>query len=161
MNLLSITRRVASLVAVVALAACADGGADEAPDGKTTGIGVQGYQAGVTLAQYAALPDSVRLAPAADDSRGETQGVAVDVVIQLSGQRGASVPLDYTLHDARNNLAFVSRRIPIRPDTDRWERRGTVWLPVPSPGTYYVSVMLADSTGRETGGPRTRDFTIR
>jgi hypothetical protein len=36
-----------------------------------------------------------------------------------------------------------------------------VWLPVPSPGTYYVQVAVNDSTGRSTEGPRTADFTVQ
>ena len=43
----------------------------------------------------------------------------------------------------------------------RWSRRGFVWVPIPGPGSYYVRVMLNDSTGRRTDGPRTEDFTIQ
>ena len=47
------------------------------------------------------------------------------------------------------------------PDAPQWSRRGQLWLPVLSAGTYYVQVVLGDSTGRKTDGPRTQDFTIQ
>jgi hypothetical protein len=144
-------RRPLLAVLALALAACGDTRAD---------VEIAGMQTGVTRAQYEALPDSARFARDSDDSRGETQGVAVDVVLKVNGYKGASIPMDYTLHDARNQLAFVSRRVPVAPDADAWTRRGRLWLPVPSAGTYYVQVVLGDSTGREAKGPRTDDFTI-
>lgn len=117
-------------------------------------------QTGVTRAQYEALPDSLRFAKESDDSRGEAQGVAVDVVLKVNGYKGASIPLDYTLHDARNRLPFVSRRVPVTPADETWTRTGRLWLPVPAAGSYYVQVVLGDSTGRKLEGPRTDTFTI-
>lgn len=87
--------------------------------------------------------------------------MAVDVVLKLNGYKGQSVPLEYTLHDARNDLSFVSRRLPITPDADTWTRRGRVWLPIPTAGTYYVQVVLGDSTGRKAEGPRTGEFSVQ
>ncbi|HEX6042113.1 hypothetical protein [Longimicrobium sp.] len=142
---------MSAVLALGALAAC----------GTRADVEIAGLQAGVTRAQYEALPDSQRFAKESDDSRGETQGVAVDVVLKVNGYKGASIPLDYTLHDARNQLPFVSRRVPVTPTDESWTRTGRLWLPVPSAGTYYVQVVLGDSTGREAKGPRTEDFTIR
>jgi hypothetical protein len=153
-----------ALTALTALAACADRGGDGEPASgeKVTGVGVLGWQPGMTRAEYMALPDSVRLDDAdAASSLATERGVGVEVDIMLHGQQGDSVPLAYSLHDARNNVHFVSRTVPVVPDAPRWRRHAHVWLPVPSPGTYYVRVVLADSTGHRTSGPRTRDFTIQ
>lgn len=144
-------RPLYAIVLLGVLAACGDTRAD---------VEITGMQTGMTRAQYEALPDSVRFARESDSSLGEVQGVAVDVVLKVDGHKGASIPMDYTLHDARNRLPFVSRRVPVAPDADRWSRRGRLWLPVPSAGTYYVQVVLGDSTGRKAEGPRTEQFTI-
>lgn len=146
-------RRIAAILALAALAAC--------ENAQPSTVEIAGVQAGVTRQQFEALPDSARLGKDSNDSRGEVQGVAVDVVVKLNGQKGSKVPLDYTLHDARNGLPFVSRRMAMEPDGEQWSRAGRVWLPVPSPGVYYVQVMLADSTGRKTDGPRTDIFSIQ
>lgn len=143
----------AALLSLAALAAC--------EGGNMARVEITGMQPGVTRQQFEAMPDSARLGKDSNDSRGEVQGVTVDVVVKLNGQKGAKVPLDYTLHDARNDLAFVSRRMAMEPDQEQWSRTGRVWLPIPSPGTYYVQVVLADSTGRKTDGPRTDDFTVQ
>lgn len=153
MNLFTFRRRLAAVLTLITLAACGDGYMARAE--------ITGMQTGVTRQQFEAMPDSARLGNDSDDSRGEVQGVTVDVAVRLNGQKGAKVPLDYTLHDARNNLPFVSRRIAMEPNEEKWSRTGRVWLPIPSPGTYYVQVVLADSTGREIGGPRTDDFTVQ
>lgn len=146
-------------------AACAGEGDEDRPDGGRVSIGnrVVAARPGMTLAEYRALPESARLdAPADADGFGTTgKGVAVQVDLRIEGMRGKRVPLAYTLHDARNGIPFISRTIPITPDAPRWHRQAHVWLPVPSPGTYYVHVVLNDSTGRRTDGPRTQDFTIQ
>jgi hypothetical protein len=130
--------------------------------GMDMGHGVVGWRPGVTRSEFMALPDSVRLDSAeADASFGDGRGVAVEVTLHINGLQGKSVPMAYSLHDARNGLPFVSRTIPITPDAPRWSRQGQVWLPVPSPGSYFVRVVLNDSTGRKDEGPRTRDFTIQ
>lgn len=159
---LSSTVRAASgvfLLALISLAgACGSDDADT--DGTSEGYGVVGWRP-ATRAEYMALPDSVRIdPPSTGGTFGTDRGVAVEVDLRMSGHEGRSVPLAYSLHDARNDLPFVSSTIPVTPDAPRWRRRGHVWLPVPSPGTYYVRVMLNDSTGRRTDGPRTQDFTI-
>jgi hypothetical protein len=141
----------AVLAAAVLLAAC-DARAD---------VEIVGMQTGVSRQQYLAMPDSVRLEQEKDAVPGEAQGVAVEVLLKIDGYKGQTIPLAYTLHDARNQLPFVSRKVPVAPDADRWSRRGQLWLPVLSAGTYYVQVVLGDSTGRKTVGPRTEDFTIR
>ncbi|HLM69058.1 MAG TPA: hypothetical protein VK358_16075 [Longimicrobium sp.] len=146
-------RCLTAILALAALPAC------ENPE--RTDVEITGMQTGVTRQQFDALPDSVQLGKDTNDSRGEVQGVTVDVVVKIGGQKGRKVPLDYTLHDVRNDLPFVSRRMAMEPDQEQWSRAGRVWLPVPSPGTYYVRVVLADSTGRSTSGPRTEDFTIQ
>jgi hypothetical protein len=160
-SFISPIRRRATLLALATLAACADGGG--APIGRTeTSIGVVGWKPGMTRTEYMALPDSVRLADAQNDEGFQTnRGVAVELDITLDGQQGKGVPLAYSLHDARNDAPFVSRTMPIVPDAPRWRKHAQVWLPVPSPGTYYVRVVLADSTGHSTSGPRTKDFTIQ
>lgn len=160
-SFISPIRRRAVLLALAALAACADGG--EPPiNGTKTAIGVVGWKPGMTRTEYMALPDSVRLTEARTDEGFQTnRGVAVELDMTLDGQQGKGVPLAYSLHDARNNAPFVSRTIPVVPDAPRWRRQAHVWLPVPSPGTYYVRVVLADSTGHSTSGPRTKDFTIQ
>jgi hypothetical protein len=146
-------RRAAAVLVIAILPAC--GGESRAD------VEITAMQTGVTRQQFDALPDSVRLGKDSNDSRGEVQGVTVDVVVKLDGQKGRKVPLDYTLHDSRTSLPFVSRRMAMEPDGERWSRRGRVWLPIPSPGTYFVQVVLADSTGRKTDGPRTEPFTIQ
>jgi hypothetical protein len=162
MNAISTRRRIAALLVFAALAACGGPGAeDEAADGReSTGVGVLGMKPGMTRTEYLALPDSAR-ADSGDPSFDTERGVGVEVDIRLNGQQGDSIPLAYSLHDARNNLHFVSRTVPVVPDAPRWRRHMHVWLPVPSPGTYYVRVVLADSTGHSTTGPRTQDFTIQ
>jgi hypothetical protein len=119
-------------------------------------------QTGVSRQQYLAMPDSVRLEQEKDQQApAEAQGVAVEVLLKIDGYKGQAIPLAYTLHDARNQLPFVSRKVPVAPDADQWSTRGQLWLPVIAAGTYYVQVVLGDSTGRKTIGPRTEDFTIR
>jgi hypothetical protein len=145
----------AALIAFVLLAlpACGDRRAD---------VEIVGMKTGVSRQQYLAMPDSARLEEEKDDrSRGETDGLTVEVIVKLDGQKGQKVPMDYTLHDARNSLPFVSRRAAMQPDAETWSRRGHLWLPVPAPGTYYVQLVLADSTGRKPVGPRTEDFTVQ
>lgn len=157
--------RILFLLALLAgsAAACsrgADAGGDAAEsEAVDLRHDVVAWRPGVTHAEFMALPDSVRLA-SADSAFGTGRGVAVEVALQIDGRRGRSVPLAYSLHDARNGLPFVSRTSPITPDAARWSRQGQVWLPVPSPGRYYVRVVLNDSTGRREDGPRTQDFTI-
>jgi hypothetical protein len=146
------SRRAALLLGLAVLAACTDTRAD---------VEITRMQTGMTRAQYEALPDSVRFAKESDQSRGEVQGVAVDVVLKVNGYKGSTMPLDYTLHDVRTQLPFVSRRVPVAPTEDAWTRRGRLWLPIPSAGTYYVQVVLGDTTGRKTDGPRTEEFTIQ
>jgi hypothetical protein len=142
----------AVLAAAVVLAAC-DARAD---------VEIVGMQTGVSRQQYLAMPDSVRLEQEKDQQApAEAQGVAVEVLLKIDGYKGQAIPLAYTLHDARNQLPFVSRKVPVAPDADRWSTRGQLWLPVIASGTYYVQVVLGDSTGRKTIGPRTEDFTIR
>jgi hypothetical protein len=160
---LSSTVRAASgvfLLALVSLTAACGGGEGNDEAATAEGSAVVGWRP-ATRTEYMALPDSVRIgAPGNDGSFGTDRGVAVEVELRMTGHEGRSVPLAYSLHDARNGLPFVSSTIPVTPDAPRWRRRGHVWLPVPSPGTYFVRVMLNDSTGRRTDGPRTQDFTI-
>lgn len=145
---------LASLLTAILLAAC---GADSRTD-----VEIVGMQTGVSRQQYLAMPDSVRLEQEKDAaSSGEAQGVAVEVLLEIDGYKGSTLPLAYTLHDARNRLPFVSGKVPVAPDAPTWSKRGQLWLPVLSAGTYYVQVVLGDSTGRKTEGPRTEDFTIR
>lgn len=144
-------RRAASLAALATLAAC----------GGSSSVEIVDMQTGVTRQQYEAAPAETRFAKESDASRGEAQGVAVDVVVKLSGYKGQTVPLDYTLYDARTRLPFVSRRVPVAADAEVWSRRGRLWLPIPSAGTYYVQVVLGDTTGRKAEGPRTEDFTVQ
>ncbi len=142
----------AALFVLLALAACQ----------MRADVEIVGYQTGVSRQQYQAMPADARLENAKDDpSRGEVQGVTVEVVVKADGYKGVTMPLAYTLHDARNQLPFVSRKVEIAPYAQQWSRRGHLWLPVPSAGSYYVQVVLGDSTGRKTVGPRTEDFTIR
>jgi hypothetical protein len=152
-NPVSIIRRIPVLLAVVLLAGC---------DVPRAEVEIVGMQTGVSRQHYLAMPDTVRLEAEEDAaSLGEGQGVAVEVALTIDGYRGSTLPLAYTLHDARNKLPFVSGKVPLAPDADRWSRRGQVWLPVLAAGTYYVQVVLGDSTGRKTDGPRTEDFTVR
>jgi hypothetical protein len=158
--------RAALLLALLAGVAGACGGerdSDARTEGRTYGQGVVGARPGVTLAEYMTMPDSARFdGPLPNEAFGTTgTGVAVEVDLRATGMQGKSMPLAYSLHDARNDLPFISRTIPVTPDAQRWSRQAHVWLPVPSPGTYYVRVILNDSTGRRTDGPRTEDFTIR
>ena len=163
MNSIILLRRpVAFLLALLALAACGGDGAGGAPGGRQTGVGALSARPGMTRTEYLALPDSARLGE--DEASGvypTDRGVGVEVDVFVSGQQGKQVPLAYSLHDARNDVHFISQTVPLTPDAPQWHRRGYVWLPVPSPGTYYVRVVLADSTGRSTTGPRTQDFTIQ
>lgn len=154
-------RRAAPLLALLALAACGNEGGT--PEGtRETDIGVVSARPGMTRTEYLALPDSARLGSQDQvGSFGSERGVGVEVDVTLNGMQGQGVPLAYSLHDARNKVPFVSQTVPVTPDAPTWRRRGYVWLPVPSPGTYYVQVVLADSTGRKTDGPRTQDFTIQ
>jgi hypothetical protein len=149
-----------SLLFLLAATACAD--AREADPPLVAEVGIVGVKPGMTRTEYMALPDSARLDVEGDSSSwGTGRGVAVELDVQLRGFAGRSVPLAYTLHDARNKVAFVSQTIPVASDADRWRRRAHVWLPVPSPGAYYVQVAVNDSTGRRTDGPRTPDFTVQ
>jgi hypothetical protein len=141
------------LLAAVLLAGCGDARAD---------VEIAGMQNGVSRQQYLAMPDSARLEQEKDASvTGETQGVTVEVLLKIDGYKGSTLPLAYTLHDARNELPFISRKVPITPDAERWSERGHLWLPVLSPGSYYVQVVLGDTTGRKTDGPRTEAFTVQ
>ena len=125
-------------------------------------VEIVGMQTGVSRQQYLAMPDSARLEQEKDAaSSGETQGVAVEVLLKIDGYKGSTLPLAYTLHDARNQLPFVSGKVPIMPDEEQWSKRGQVWLPVLAAGTYYVQVVLGDTTGRKTDGPKTEEFTIQ
>jgi hypothetical protein len=145
---------VAGLACATLLAAC--GGVSRSD------VEIVGMQNGVPRQQYLAMPDSARLEQAKDLAPGgETQGVAVEVVLKIDGYKGSTLPLAYTLHDARNELPFISRKVPIRPDAEQWSKRGHLWLPILSPGSYYVQVVLGDTTGRKTDGPRTEAFTVQ
>jgi hypothetical protein len=125
-------------------------------------VEIVGMQTGVSRQQYLAMPDSARLEQEKDAaSSGAAQGVSVEVLLKIDGYKGSTLPLAYTLHDARNQLPFVSRKAPITPDAPQWSKRGQVWLPVLAAGTYYVQVVLGDTTGRKTDGPRTEDFTVQ
>lgn len=159
----SITARlrcIAPLLALLALAACADGGG-EASKGPDTGVAVVGTKPGMTHTEFMAMPDSARLGSEAESGTFDTErGVGVEVDVSLNGMQGKDVPLAYSLHDARNDVHFVSQTIRVKSDAASWRKKGYVWLPVPSPGTYYVRVVLADSTGHGTEGPRTQDFTL-
>jgi hypothetical protein len=152
-NPASVSRHLlAVLIASVLLAGCGDTRAD---------VVIVDTKTGVARQQYLAMPDSARLEQEKDLAPGgEAQGVAVEVVLKIDGYKGSTLPLAYTLHDARNQLPFISRKVPVTPDAETWSRRGHLWLPVPSPGSYYVQVVLGDSTGRKTDGPRTEDFKI-
>ncbi|WP_420130686.1 hypothetical protein [Longimicrobium sp.] len=148
-----IRRSLVALAAAVLLAGCGGTRAD---------VEIVGMQNGVSRQQYLAMPGSARVEQAKDAEFGaKTQGVAVEVLLKIDGYKGSTLPLAYTLHDARNQLPFVSRKAPITPDSDQWSKRGHVWLPVLAPGSYYVQVVLGDSTGRKTNGPRTEDFTVQ
>lgn len=153
-NPASIARHaIAFLVASVLLAGCGDTRAD---------VEIVGTKTGLSRQQYLAMPDSARLEQEKHlASGGEMQGVAVEVVLKIDGYKGSTLPLAYTLHDARNQLPFISNKVPVTPDADTWSRRGHLWLPVLSPGSYYVQVVLGDSTGRKTDGPRTEPFTVQ
>jgi hypothetical protein len=125
-------------------------------------VQIVGMQTGVSRQQYLSIPDSARLEQETDSaSSAETRGVAVEVQLRIDGYEGSTLPLAYTLHDARNQLPFISRKAAITPDAPRWSKRGQVWLPVLSAGTYYVQVVLGDTTGRKTDGPKTEDFTVQ
>lgn len=152
-NPVSILRRsLAALAAAVLLAGCGGTRAD---------VQIVGMQNGVSRQQYLSMPDSARMEQEKDASASaETPGVTVEVLLKIDGYKGSTLPLAYTLHDARNQLPFVSRKAPITPDSEQWSKRGHLWLPVLAPGSYYVQVVLGDSTGRKTDGPRTEDFTV-
>lgn len=131
-------------------------------EGYRADVEIVGMQTGVSRQQYLAMPDSARLEDGKDATApGGADGMTVEVIVKLDGQKGQKVPLDYTIHDARNSLPFVSRRAAIQPDAERWSRQGHLWLPLPPAGTYYFQLVLADSTGRKPVGPRTEEFTIR
>lgn len=148
------------LVLAGSAGACSGGRDADAAIGTSTGAGVVSWRP-ATRTEFLAMPDSARLGRADNDGTfGTERGVAVELDLRLDGREGKGVPLAYTLHDARNDLPFVSHTLPVTPDAPKWRKRAYVWLPVPSPGTYYVRVMLNDSTGRKTDGPRTQDFTI-
>jgi hypothetical protein len=153
-NPVSIIRRtLATLAAAVLLAGCG---------GTRAEVEIVGMQNGVSRQQYLAMPESARMEQEKDAGvTPETQGVTVEVLLKIDGYKGSTLPLAYTLHDARNQLPFISRKAPIKPDSEQWSKRGHVWLPVLAPGSYYVQVVLGDSTGRKTDGPRTADFTVR
>lgn len=150
---------------ILLAAACADGedtgAAKDSSAIRSAEVAVVGIRPGVTQDEFKAMPDSARIGGTEAAGAFDTgRGVAVEVDVRLQGFAGDSVPLAYTLHDARNKVPFVSQTIPVAADAEEWRRRGHVWLPVPSPGTYYVQVAVNDSTGRGTDGPRTADFTI-
>ena len=152
MKLIPIRLALAFLLVLPILSAC-DYRAD---------VEVVGMRTGVSRQQYLAMPDSARLEDEKDATApGGADGLTVEVIVKLDGVKGQKVPLDYTIHDARNSLPFVSRRTAIQPDAERWSRQGHLWLPMPSAGTYYVQLVLADSTGRKPVGPRTEEFTVR
>jgi hypothetical protein len=160
---LSHPARIVLLLILLAGSAGACGGdSDGADDGRTSlASGVVSWRP-ATRSEFMAMPDSARLhVSGSDGSFGEGRGVAVEVTLRIDGMEGRSVPFAYTLHDARNDLPFVSTTIPLKPDAPRWSRQGYIWLPVPAPGSYYVRVMLNDSTGRKNDGPRTQDFSIQ
>jgi hypothetical protein len=151
-------RHAVLLLALFALAACADRGGT--PDWRQErGIGVVSWKPGMTRTEYMAIPDSARLGGSGEF--GMDRGVGVEVNVTLNGMQGQTVPLAYSLHDARNDVHSVSQTISMKSDAASWQKKGYVWLPVHSPGTYYVRVVLADSTGRSAEGPRTLDFTIQ
>jgi hypothetical protein len=152
--------RATPLLALLVLAACGDGG--EASKGPDTGVAVVGTKPGMTHTEFMAMPDSIRLGSEAESGAfGTERGVGVEVDVSLNGMQGKDVPLAYSLHDARNDVHFVSQTIRMTSAAPSWRKKGYVWLPVPSPGTYYVRVVLADSTGHGTEGPRTQDFTLQ
>lgn len=157
--------RAASLLALLALASCGgERDADASATGERTyGVAVVGARPGVPLEEYMVMPTTARLdGPPPDEAFGTTgEGVAVEVDLRASGMQGKSMPFAYSLHDARNDLPFVSRTIEVKVDAEPWSTRAQVWLPIPSPGSYYVRVVLNDSTGRRNDGPRTQDFTIQ
>jgi hypothetical protein len=154
-NPVSILRPAAAVLAAVCLLAACEGVS-------RADVEIVGMQNGVSRQQYLAMPDSARIEQEKDASvSAETQGVTVEVLLKIDGYKASTLPLAYTLHDARNQLPFVSRKAPITPDSEQWSRRGHVWLPVLAPGSYYVQVVLGDSTGRKTDGPRTEDFTVQ
>lgn len=159
--------RAAFLLTLLTAAASACGGergsgASDAGE-RTYGVAVVGARPGVTLEEYMVMPATARLdGPPPNEAFGTTgKGVVVEVDLRASGMQGKSMPFAYSLHDARNDLPFVSRTIPVQVDAEPWSRRAHVWLPVPSPGSYYVRVTLNDSTGHRTDGPRTQDFTVQ
>src|SRR5687767_4834388 len=122
-------RRTAVLLALTVLAACADGDAGKAGEGsgtdRSTGVGVLGMKPGMTRTEYMALPDSARLDDAQFEQSFDTErGVGVEVDITLEGQQGDSIPLAYSLHDARNDVHFLSRTVAVVPDAPRWRRHG-------------------------------------
>jgi hypothetical protein len=155
--------RTAAFFVLLAGGACTGTGGEEARSpARSAVVDVIGVRPGVTSDEFMAMPDSVRLGGIGAGGTYETgRGVAVEVDVRLEGFAGDSVPLAYTLHDARNKVPFISQTVPVTPGAEVWRRRGQVWLPVPSPGTYYVQVALNDSTGRRTDGPRSSDFTVR
>lgn len=131
-------------------------------EGYRTDVEIVGMKTGVSRQQYLAMPDSARLEGEKDATApAGADGMTVEVIVKLAGQKGQKVPLDYTIHDARNSLPFVSRRAAVEPDAEQWSRRGHLWLPMPPAGTYYVQLVLADSTGRKPTGPRTEEFTVQ
>lgn len=155
------------LVGLLLVSGAACGGADAEAEKENypreAAISVWSVRAGTTGTEFNAMPDSARLEGAGADmgSYESDRGVAVEVNVTLNGYANDSIPLAYTLHDARNKVAFVSKTMPLVPDADRWHRRAYVWLPVPSPGSYYVQVTLNDSTGSKKDGPVSRPFTIQ
>jgi hypothetical protein len=162
---LSVRPRAAALLILLAAAACADaedtGAAKDTRATRSAAVAVVGVRPGVTQEEFTAMPDSARIGGTeAAGGFDAGSGVAVEVEVRLQGFAGDSVPLAYTLHDARNKVPFVSQTVPVAADAEVFRRRGHVWLPVPSPGTYYVQVAVNDSTGRSTDGPRTQDFTV-
>ena len=153
-------RRAAAAVLISALAGCGDGGGFSRET--TSAIEVRGVKPGITRTEYMAMPDSARLDVKGDDgSLGTGPGAAVEVDITLDGFARKRVPLAYSLHDAATGQQFRKTTTSLVPDAPRWRRLAHLWVDVPAPGTYYVQVVLGDSAGHRSAGPRTLDFTVQ
>lgn len=143
-------RRLAALFTLAILPAC---------QGSPDHVKVTEVRTDVSRQQFDALPHSRHLGEHSE-AIGGMQGVMVGVTVQLSGRKGHRVPLEYDLHDARDDRLWGGRYTFLAPDAEEWTRTGPVWLPLPAPGTYYVRFTLNDSLGRVVSDPRTQDFTI-